>query len=197
MMLLSDFLACFRCFPKSLASAFVRLRHMPIFRTVNAERTGKCCHSRAISTGATSWNLLPEIPYTYRIASKKPFAWICLQSMWLSMSILYQLCDVWIFLTDLDIFRSHEDIIDQFDLRNGLPAWFPTDSASETVEIYGLQPNRSYEAHSRQVGDRGTQIAQIAVMFRCTWVLCTANATPAYTFHPSSSLYCSKAFRTS
>lgn len=41
--------------------------------------------------------------------------------------------------------QRREDIIDQFDLRNGLPPWFPTDSTSETVEIYGLQPNRSYE----------------------------------------------------
>lgn len=55
-------------------------------------------------------------------------------------------------LNMFDTFRS-QDIIDQFDLRNGLPAWFPTDSTSETVEIYGLQPNRSYE-----VGDRGTPV---------------------------------------
>ncbi|CAK9071313.1 Uncharacterized protein SCF082_LOCUS35320 [Durusdinium trenchii] len=38
-----------------------------------------------------------------------------------------------------------EHVIDKFALANGLPQPFPTDGPPQNINIYGLQPNRSYE----------------------------------------------------
>ncbi|CAK9036678.1 unnamed protein product [Durusdinium trenchii] len=42
-----------------------------------------------------------------------------------------------------------EHVIDKFALANGLPQPFPTDGPPQNINIYGLQPNRSYEAIPR------------------------------------------------